>query len=199
MDGLEAAYTENQFLFWLMAAALAAVAVLWAVLLQLRFSQLLGQYRALTGGVGHGALDEVLQDNLVLAQQTAKRVEELEDGCALLHRAHQQAIQHVGTVRFNPFKGEGTGGDQSFAAAILDANGNGLVISSLFNRSETRTFAKPVQGGRSRYALSDEEQEAIRIAMSGPAANDTNHERVEPAGHGWPDRARQFFGAGHPQ
>jgi hypothetical protein len=48
--------------------------------------------------------------------------------------------------------------------ALLDGDGDGLVISSLFGRSETRVFAKPVQGGQSKYTLTDEEQEAIELA-----------------------------------
>ena len=67
-------------------------------------------------------------------------------------------------VRYNPFAD--SGGDQSFAIALLDSLGNGVVISSLHSRSETRVFAKPVQAGNSRYPLSDEEQDAIKKALA---------------------------------
>ena len=67
-------------------------------------------------------------------------------------------------MRFNPFAD--TGGDQSFAIALLDAEGNGVVLSSLHSRTDTRIFAKQVQGGRSRHQLSDEEQDAIRRALA---------------------------------
>ena len=70
----------------------------------------------------------------------------------------------MGVVRFNPFAD--TGGDQSFAIALLDAEGNGLVLSSLHSRADTRIFAKQVQAGRSRHQLSDEEQDAIRKALA---------------------------------
>ena len=76
----------------------------------------------------------------------------------------QQSIQKVGVIRFNPFAD--TGGDQSFAVALLDAEGNGVVLSSLHGRADTRIFAKSVQAGRSKHALSDEEQDAIRKALS---------------------------------
>ena len=42
----------------------------------------------------------------------------------------------------------------------------GIVVSSLHSRTDTRVFAKPVQAGRSRYPLSDEEQDAIRKALA---------------------------------
>ena len=68
-------------------------------------------------------------------------------------------------MRFNPFSD--TGGDQSFSIALLDGAGDGLVISSLFGRAETRVFAKPVENGTSRHTLSSEETDAIRIAVEG--------------------------------
>ena len=67
-------------------------------------------------------------------------------------------------IRYNPFAD--TGGDQSFAIALLDSLGNGVVLSSLHSRTDTRVFAKPVQSGRSRYQLSDEEQDAIKKALA---------------------------------
>jgi hypothetical protein len=68
-------------------------------------------------------------------------------------------------VRFNPF--EDTGSDQSFAIALLDDRRDGIVLSSLHGRANTRLFAKPVEGGSSKHTLSAEEAEAIRIAVEG--------------------------------
>jgi hypothetical protein len=74
------------------------------------------------------------------------------------------AVQRVGLVRFNPF--DDTGGDQSFALALLDAGGDGVVVSSLHSRSGTRFYAKPVKAGRTTHALTTEEQQALEQAMS---------------------------------
>ena len=73
-------------------------------------------------------------------------------------------VQRVGIVRFNPF--EETGGNQSFALALTDANGDGLVISSLHARAGTRLYAKSVVAGKSDAALSAEEDEALRLALA---------------------------------
>src|SRR5438105_4501874 len=81
-----------------------------------------------------------------------------------LEELTQRSIQKVAVVRFNPFAD--TGGDQSFAIALLDAEGNGVVLSSLHSRADTRIFAKQVLAGRSRHQLSDEEQDAIRKALA---------------------------------
>lgn len=72
------------------------------------------------------------------------------------------ATRGVGVVRFNAF--QETGSDLSFAVAFLDAEKNGVVISSIYGREESRTYAKPLEAGQSSYPLGSEEQEAIRRA-----------------------------------
>ena len=76
------------------------------------------------------------------------------------------AVQRVALIRFNPF--EETGGNQSFALALMDAAGNGLVISSLHARAGTRIYGKALVGGRAETALSAEETEAVRVALASP-------------------------------
>jgi hypothetical protein len=75
-----------------------------------------------------------------------------------------RSIQGVATVRFNPFHGEGLGGNQSFATAFLDEAGNGVVISTLYARDRVSVFGKPVEKGTSSYELTEEEIEAVRKA-----------------------------------
>ena len=70
----------------------------------------------------------------------------------------------MGLVRYNPF--EETGGNQSFALALLDADEDGFIISSLHARAGTRVYAKALTGGRSEGALSEEEAEALMLARS---------------------------------
>jgi hypothetical protein len=76
----------------------------------------------------------------------------------------ESAIQRVGVVRYNPF--EDTGSNQSFVLAMLDARGDGFVLSSLHSRQATRMFLKPVSGGKADSAVSSEEEEAIRLAAA---------------------------------
>jgi hypothetical protein len=73
-----------------------------------------------------------------------------------------EAISRVGLVRFNPF--EDTGSDLSFSAALLNDHGDGLVLTSLWGRDEVRLYAKPIERHESRYALSQEEKQALDLA-----------------------------------
>jgi len=72
-------------------------------------------------------------------------------------------LQKMGFVRFNPFSD--TGGDQSFCLAILDGQDNGIVISSLHSREQTRVYAKEIVAGKPKgVELSKEEREALKKA-----------------------------------
>jgi len=140
------------------------VLVVWVAWLQRSDAVLRRRLRRLFGeGEGVG-LDELLDRQFRRLDTVAERVEALNRLHRELEDLAKRSIQKVGVVRFNPFAD--TGGDQSFAVALLDAEGNGVVLSSLHGRADTRIFAKPVLGGRSKHALSDEEQDAIRKALS---------------------------------
>jgi hypothetical protein len=80
------------------------------------------------------------------------------------------ALRHVAVVRYDAFRD--MGGRMSFSAALLDDAGDGLVISAIHGRAETRSYAKGVKGGTSDQQLSPEERQAIAFATkadTGPA------------------------------
>ncbi len=94
-----------------------------------------------------------------------ERVAQTMEGRAQQIEANQpNLLQHIGVVRFNPFADKG--GDQSFVVAILDAHADGVVLSGLHTRMDSRVYAKPIVGGTSNYALTEEEKEAITRAMA---------------------------------
>ena len=84
---------------------------------------------------------------------------------ASVEKRLKKSVQGVSTVRFNAFNNTNTGGNQSFASALLNEEGNGLVVSSLYSRDIVGVYAKPVASGLSKYELSDEEKEAIKQAV----------------------------------
>jgi Protein of unknown function (DUF4446) len=74
-------------------------------------------------------------------------------------------VRHVGLLRYDAF--EDVGGRLSFSCALLDDHGNGVVLTSINGRQDTRVYAKPIAQGESPYNLSGEEEEAIRQALDG--------------------------------
>jgi hypothetical protein len=73
----------------------------------------------------------------------------------------KKKMTNASLVRFNPFQGEGVGGNQSFSASLADEEGNGVVITSMHTRERTNVFAKPLQNWTSSYELADEEKQAL--------------------------------------
>lgn len=76
----------------------------------------------------------------------------------------RRSIQGVETIRFNAFKGNGEGGNQSFAIALLSENGDGAVVSSLFARDRMSIFAKPIKNFSSEFGMTEEERDAVKRA-----------------------------------
>ncbi len=149
--------------------ALVLLLLLLLVLLQtVRLGRATRAYRSLVRGADGGNLNGVLDAHIGRMDAVASRLEEVNELQRYLERRTRGALQHIGMVRFNPF--EDTGSDQSFAIAVLDDRRDGIVLSSLHGRANTRIFAKPVEGGTSRHNLSDEEAQAIKIAVEGTQA-----------------------------
>jgi hypothetical protein len=94
-----------------------------------------------------------------------KAMRQLATGEKRLAERMKLVVQHVGVVRFDAF--EDMGGRLSFSAALLDDRGDGVVITSINGRQDTRCYAKQVRGGTSIHNLSEEEEQAIREALSG--------------------------------
>jgi hypothetical protein len=125
-------------------------------------------YRSLVSDSQGGSLQQLLDSHLGKVIEVGTKAEELAALYDALEARSRGSLQHIGMVRFNPF--EDTGSDQSFAIALLDDRRDGIVLSSLHGRGQTRVFAKPVEGGESKHQLSDEEAQAIRIAVDGAPA-----------------------------
>jgi hypothetical protein len=119
---------------------------------------------SLTRGEDGKNLSAVLETHLDKVYAVARETDGLARRTATLEAEGRKAFQRLGLVRYNPF--EDTGGNQSFALALLDADGDGTILTSLHTRQATRMYAKPVRGGRSDAALSDEESEALKIALT---------------------------------
>jgi len=107
-------------------------------------------------------IEELLDYFIEQVNKVASKNREIELHINGLERNLINCLQKVGVVRFNAF--DDVGSDLSFSIALLDSNDNGLVLSSIYARDSSSTYAKPVISGKSRYPLSAEEIKAIDIA-----------------------------------
>ncbi len=118
----------------------------------------------LTQGADGQSLEGVLATHLDTVVHVAHDLDELIARTAMLEGGARLHFGRLGLVRFNPF--DDTGGNQSFALAILDANNDGFVVTSLHSRTGTRVYAKAVFDGQSETTLGAEEAQAVGIAVS---------------------------------
>jgi Protein of unknown function (DUF4446) len=147
----------------LVSSAVLAVAV---AVLAARLRAARRTYAALLAG-GDGG-----EDLLAAVARQVEAVERLRGKLNLVGRETAQLRQRVsnlvgtvGLTRYDAFPD--VGGNLSYSAAFLDEAGDGVVLSTINGRSETRSYAKPVRGGGSDHLLSDEERAAITLAMNG--------------------------------
>jgi hypothetical protein len=126
-----------------------------------RLSRALEAHDALLGGGSAKATDRIVTLETGAAD-LAKQSAELDRRLTLLETSLAQKVPHIGFVRYNAF--ENTGSDLSYALALLTKNGDGVVISSIWSREETRTYGKAVAGFRSAQDASNEERAAIAKA-----------------------------------
>jgi len=120
----------------------------------------------LTGPDGED-LEELLRHNLRSVEGVEARHDALEQQIANLGAQVRGCVQKVGLVRFDAF-GDVSGG-QSFSIALLDDLQNGVIVTGLFGRSDSRCFGKSVRAGTPEQALSEEEAQALDIALHGQA------------------------------
>lgn len=114
--------------------------------------------------IGNGTnLDDMLKkyiDDLNLVKQDN---EQIKAYYTKLDNDINNSIQKLGLVRYNAFKDVGS--NLSFTLALLDRDNNGVVLNGLYGSTSSNIYAKPVKNGQSKYPLSDEEIEAISIAI----------------------------------
>ncbi len=158
--------SDDQITLALAVVASVALVCLFATLfLALRIRKVRRHYALLRGDGDPKDLFSIVNRSLQQLEGAERRIDglatALEDQAAL----NRFAIQRFGLVRYDAF--QEMGGQVSFSAAFLNDHGDGIVITSINGRTETRTYAKPVKNLTSSHNLSGEELEAIATASSG--------------------------------
>jgi len=149
-------------LIWVVAlTVLSVVGVVWLLDMQSRLRRMQRRREdvlAIESDDSIAAAIENLADRL---SNINTRTERLVAQTKQIDETLAHAVQGVGIVRFRAFQDTG---DQSFALALADGEGNGVVVSALYGRGKTRVYAKPIQGWLSPRQLGEEEEEALNQA-----------------------------------
>lgn len=144
---------------------LAAVAGLGVALsLRAQSSVLARRFSSVTGESGDV---DSLQSLLSTLQRHSHEIINLQNALQQLEIDGRTHYQRTGLVRYDAF--DGVAGQQSYSLCLLDANDNGVVVSSLVGTNFSRGYAVEIRGGQAQRKLGDEEAKALADALSGAA------------------------------
>ncbi len=104
----------------------------------------------------------ILQKDIVFLK-TEK--ENMKKEINLINQKVKKSIRGLEMIRFNPFSDQGS--NQSFAISMLNEDGDGLILSSLYSRERISVFAKPIKNKKSEYELTEEEKKVLAQAQVG--------------------------------
>jgi hypothetical protein len=151
---------------WNLETILVILALAWLAGITFFGVRFINSFKKLTKDISNQDLKTLLEDILKKIDLTQKEARQILEKIEEIEKKGIFHFQKVGLVRYNPFSD--TGGDQSFVLALLDGKDDGVIITSLHSRDQTRVFAKPIEKGKeSGYEFSKEEIEAIVRAKKG--------------------------------
>jgi len=146
----------------LVAIFLTLLSIIIVIINFNRTTKIIKKYKKMMRGMDNKNLEYMLLNHLETVEKVDNRISKLDNSISQIHKELEVCIQNVGIVRYNPF--EQMGSDQSFSVALLNKQGDGVVLTGLYSRESSTIFAKPIIDKKSKYPLSDEEKQAIELS-----------------------------------
>jgi len=146
---------ENQIIILACIASIVLL-LIWNIVLTVSLSRLRGKYKKMMRGSTNKNLEQMMMDFMSSVDATMERVQMLNQEIIHLKDQTDRCIQKVNITRYNAFSD--TGSDLSYSIAMLDNYNNGVILTSIYGRNESVTYAKPIESGSSKYSLSVEEE-----------------------------------------
>jgi hypothetical protein len=141
------------------------VILAWLVVLTLLNVKHMAFFNRLRQGKSTASLEESLKYLLHQQDAAAKHIQDITKALESMRDQNQSHYQKIGFIRFNPYAD--TGGNQSFCLCLLNDYNDGIVITSLHSREQTRIYAKEIKHDQIDLKdFSKEEAESIKLAKS---------------------------------
>ena len=166
LNNLVSFIASHEAALLLTSMLLILVLLILVIYTMVRLSTMRENYRAMMRGSETEDLEGMLIQHIREVEQvTATNARILEEN-EFIRQFLRKTIVRTAMVRFRAF--EDMGGDLSYAVAMLDANNDGVIFSSIFARADSRSYIKPIKNGSSEYPLTDEEKGVLKEAMAQP-------------------------------
>lgn len=140
------------------------VLVIYCILLHVKLNTLSKKYKYFMDGENGVNIERKLSVEVKEIREATASLKDLFERQDSIQKTQSNTFQKIGFVKYNAF--ENIGNDLSFALTLLDGNNNGICLSSIYGRNESRVFSKPIYHGQASVALSNEEEESLHEALS---------------------------------
>ena len=147
---------STAILFYIISAVVVVI-LLWMLFMEIRLKKIFTGTKARN-------LEEMIVEVGKKIKEIEATEEKIDKHLTTIDSRLNKSVRNIETIRFNPFVDAGS--NQSFAIAMLNDEGNGVVMSSLYARDRMSVFAKPIENGKSKFELSSEEKEVLKKAKS---------------------------------
>ena len=131
----------------------------------LKLKKINKNYKIFMKKIGNGNnIDEMLKNYINKVDEVSDKNEEITNYCKTIDNRISLCIKKVGMVRYSAFKD--TGSDLSFALALLNDKNDGVILNGIYSREMSNIYAKQVIDGKCSNKLSEEERQALEIAIN---------------------------------
>ena len=158
--------TINELIPYLIVGMIIIIILLFIMVIVLfkAVGRVESKYKRLMKGTSNKNLEEILLERLNSIDEAKEISEKALKECERLELKIKDCIQKVAIMRYKAF--ENVGSDLSFSIAMLDDKNDGVILTGIYGRQESTTYAKPIDKGISRYDLSEEELYVLNEASN---------------------------------
>lgn len=154
---------DYQFIILLALIILIVILIFMETLNRIELNRIEKRYKKLMKGSYGKNIEEMIAEHTSVVENSLESIKEIKDAYDSVENKLKNCVQKYSVVRYRAF--DDVGSDLSFSIALLDENNDGMIITGIYGRNESTTFAKPIENGISKYDLSEEEKLAIKKAM----------------------------------
>lgn len=163
MNTLDTLFKNYNGLISLILIVLVIAILIWNIILSAKLSALGGKYKKFMRGSSGKNFENMLMDHMGDMETAIERVNIISGELVNVKNQMDKCVQKCNIIRYNAFSD--TGSDLSFSIAMLDAFNDGFIVTGIYGRNESITYAKPISKGTSKYPLSVEEEMVLNRSI----------------------------------
>lgn len=163
MNTLDILFEQYNMIIVIVLTVLVLSLLIWNIIISAKLSALNSKYKKFMRGSTGKNFESLLMDHMNEMESAVERVNIINEELISLKNQTDKCLQRFNIMRYNAFSD--TGSDLSFSIAMLDTYNDGFIITGIYGRNESITYAKPIEKGVSKYPLSVEEEMVLNRSI----------------------------------